>query len=254
VDKALLFNALWVIVILVLLYRVVRWVLGQRTSPQRQQRHGAIGALCDKRGLVPGDIRMTTDFAIANMLRSSVNTSSFENSFVSPDGAVSAADFWRSNDQKTWHAFSLLVFNVVGLNLPYVAVTRRDMPGLPLVWGPQQVGLESIEFNAKFVVRAGDRRSAVMLLDEGMMQWILDCDQVSFEIDGDSVAALVSRTAEPTDQPGLGSRWVIRGHSSAPFSNPRQAEPVELKLLFKFWDGFVPRLPAILRTEYAAPR
>jgi hypothetical protein len=94
----------------------------------------------------------------------------------------------------------------------------------------------------------------VMLLDEGMIQWLLDFDQVSFEIDGDTVAALVRRAAEPADQPGLGSRWVVRGHSSTPFSNPRRADPVELELLFKFFDGFVPRVPAILRTEYATPR
>ena len=30
------------------------------------------------------------------------------------------------------------------------------------------------------------------------------------------------------------------------------AEPVEFELLFRFWDGFGPRVPALLRSEYAA--
>lgn len=242
---------LWVIAMLVVLYRILMWVLGQRTSPQRLQRLQAIAALCEKRGLVSGPVNLSNYFRIANPMSSPTDGTALENSFVSPDGGATAADFWRSNDQKTWHAFSFLGFSVAGLDMPYVAITRRGLPGLPLIWGPQEVGLESIDFNAKFVVRAEDRRSAVMLLDEGMMQWLLDCDQVSFEIGGARVAALVRRSAEPTDQPGLGSRWVLRGHSSAPFSNPRQADPVELELLFKFWDGFIPRVPAILRTEYA---
>jgi hypothetical protein len=253
VDKTLLLDALWVIAILVLVYRVGRWLLGQRTSPQRQVRAQAIAALCEKRGLVSGPLNLSNYFRIASPTSSATDYTAFENTFVSPDGGATVADFWRSNDQKTWHAFSLLGFSVAGLDMPYIAVTRRGLPGLPLIWGPQEVGLESIDFNAKFVVRAEDRRSAVMLLDEGMMQWLLDCDQVSFEIGGARVAALVRRTGEPTDQPGLGSRWVIRGHSDAPFSNPRQADPVELGLLFKFWDGFIPRVPAILRTEFATP-
>jgi hypothetical protein len=254
VDKQLLYRSLGVVAIAVLLYRVARWVLGQRTSPQRQARAQAIAALCEKRGLVSGPLNLSNYFRIASPTSSATNYTAFENTFTSPDGGATAADFWRSSDQKAWHAFSLLGFSVAGLDMPYIAVTRRGLPGLPLIWGPQEVGLESIDFNAKFVVRAEDRRSAVMLLDEGMMQWLLDCDQVSFEIGGARVAALVRRTREATDQPGLGSRWVIRGHSDAPFSNPRQADPVELELLFKFWDGFVPRVPPILRTEFAAAK
>lgn len=62
------------------------------------------------------------------------------------------------------------------------------------------------------------------------MEWLLDCDQVSFEIGGARVAALVPRRAEPTNRPSVSA-----------LSNPRQPAPVELELLFKFWDGFIPR-------------
>ena len=33
----------------------------------------------------------------------------------------------------------------------------------------------------------------------------------------------------------------------------RRIEPVEFELLFKFWDGFVPPVPALLHSEYTAP-
>ena len=91
--------------------------------------------------------------------------------------------------------------------------------------------LESIDFDKQFTVRAKDRRSAVMLLDPGMMQWLLDCDHVSFVMIGDRVLASINRATEPHHNP---------------------SEPVEFELLFKFYDGFLARLPAILRSEYAA--
>ena len=89
-----------------------------------------------------------------------------------------------------------------------------------------------------------------MLLDEQMIQWLLDCEEVGFEIGTDRVVALVRRRAEPTYQPTLGPGFLLLGQSHEPYSNPRKADPVELGLLFKFWDGFVAKLPALLRTEF----
>jgi hypothetical protein len=221
--------AFWLVLIL-------RWLWARRATPRKQERQQKVAALCEKRGLSPGLVNLTNYFEIA----SPMGPSAFENSFSSLDGGISAADFWRHEDNKNWYAFSLLAITLAGLNMPYVAVTRKGLPGLALVWGPPHVGLESIDFDTKFTVRAQDRRSAVMLLDQGMMQWLLDCEQVSFEIGGNRVAALVRRSAEPTYQPALPSH-----------SNPRRADPVELELLFKFMDGFVPRIPLLLRSEYA---
>jgi hypothetical protein len=72
-----------------------------------------------------------------------------------------------------------------------------------------------------------------MLLDPGMIQWLLDCENVSLDMIGDRVLAFVDRAALPAHQP---------------------AEPVEYQLLFKFWDGFVPRIPELLRSEYSTAR
>jgi hypothetical protein len=63
------------------------------------------------------------------------------------------------------------------------------------------------------------------------MQLLLDCDDVNFDMVGDKVLAFVNRAAEPAHRP---------------------TEPVEFEVLFRFMDGFVARVPAILRTEYAA--
>ena len=91
--------------------------------------------------------------------------------------------------------------------------------------------LESIDFDKRFTVRAKDRRSAVMLLDPGIMQLLLNCADVNFDIVGDKVLAYVNRATETAH---------------------RANEPVEFEMLFRFYDGFVSRVPEELRSEYAA--
>jgi len=151
------------------------------------------------------------------------------NSFSSRDPQVAIADFIRPAGKNT-RLFTVLGFTVPGVNIPLVAVERRDMTGM-VIGGPPRVELESTEFDKRFGVKAKDRRSAVMLLDPAMMQLFLDCEQVNFGMSGDKVLAYVNRFAEPRHKP---------------------AEPVEFEMLFKFLDGFVSRVPELLRTEYAA--
>jgi hypothetical protein len=152
------------------------------------------------------------------------------NAFSSSDRGLAVADFTRPAGKQT-QFFSVLTFTISGLVMPYVAVTRRNLMGIT-VGGPPPVELESTQFGERFTIRSSDRRSAVMLLDQGMMQLLLDCGDVSFDMVGDKVQAFVNRAAEPAHQP---------------------AEPIEFELLFKFRDGFVQRLPDLLRVEYAAP-
>ena len=116
------------------------------------------------------------------------------------------------------------------MNLPFVAVARRGLTSIT-VGGPQTIQLESTDFDNRFMVKSKDRRAATMLLDPGVMQLLIDCEQVNFDMVGDRVVAYVNRAAEPAHQP---------------------AEPIEFELLFRFLDGFVARLPSILRSEYAA--
>ena len=192
-------------------------------APLLRVRRQAIAALCAQRGLVPGVA--AGDFALLGP----IDPHWLTNSFSSPDHAVAVADFIRPAGKNT-QFFTVLAFTVAGLNLPYVAVTLRNLTG-PTLGGAPALELESTEFDKRFMVKSKDRRSAVMLLDPGMMQLLLDCGHVNFDMVGDKVLAFINRAAEPTHRP---------------------TDPVEFELLFRFLDGFVARMPALLRSEYAA--
>jgi Protein of unknown function (DUF3137) len=196
----------------------------RRTAPLTRARQQAIAALCASRGLLPG--AGPGDFAILGR----IDPRWLSNYFSSTDHGVTVADFVRPAGKNT-QFFTLLSLTVAGLNVPYVAVARRNLIAGPVLGGPPTLELESTEFDQRFMVKAKDRRSAVMLLDPGMMQFLLDCEQVSFDMVGDRVLAFINRAAEPSHRP---------------------TEPVEFEMLFKFWDGFVPRVPEPVRSEYAS--
>ena len=247
-------------VVAALLFRFARWFLavtgrGTSRSLERQQ---AIAAICGQRGMLPNPVTLSTLLSAIFPMALPGQLPIYENSFGSPDGSLWAADMWipRQDDHnrqtKEWDPFSMVSFNLPGVNLPYVGVTRKGEKNPSRFSKGSPLTLESIEFDDRFAIRADDRRSAVMLLDQGMMQLLLDCDQVSFEITGDRVQALVSRSGESTYQPGLTPGWKLRGQSDAPHSKSRRADPVELEMLLKFADGFGPRVPELVRTEFAA--
>ncbi len=123
---------------------------------------------------------------------------------------------------------STLGFSVAGLNLPYIGVGRKGVVNLALVPG-EQIQFESIDFDNRFAVKTTDRRAAVMLIDEGMMQWFLDCDRVSLTIKGHGFSATVQG------------------------SGPRGNGVPDFDLLLRFQEGFLPRVPEQVRSEFAAP-
>lgn len=222
----LVFGVLLTSLVFVVLFSVLVIVLSRKTSPSGLVRQRAIAALCAQRGLLPGAVQLSSEFGLLNP----IDPRSVVNPFSSPDGSVAAADLWRSSGRAV-ELISLLTFTVAGLNVPRVAVIRRYGIDVPPLWGPHSLEMESGDFDQRFTVSTKDRRSAVMLLDQGMMQWLLDCEEVNFEMFGNRVLAFVYYNAEPRHQP---------------------IEPVEYELLFKFWDGFVARVPPLLRTEHAA--
>ncbi len=120
-----------------------------------------------------------------------------------------------------------LMRNLPGLNL-HPIVVRRKGGEAPLAVQGAPLTFESIDFDDRFDVRAVDRRAAVMLIDQGMLQWLLDCDRVSFQVQGDTISTVV----QPSDAP------------SSPVA--------ELELLFRFCDGFAARIPEIVRVEFSS--
>ena len=208
----------------VILFATVFVIAARQVAPLERARRQAIAALCTQRGLVAGAV--PSDFALLGR----INPRFLSNAFSSPDQRLAIADFVIPAGKNT-QFFTLLSFTVAGLNVPDVAVTVRTLPG-PVLGGPPTVELESVEFEKRFIVKAKDRRSAVMLLDPGMMQLLLDCEPVSFDIAGGAVLASINRANE-------------RRH--------RAAAPVEVAMLFKFRDGFVARVPELLLSEYPGP-
>lgn len=204
-----------------------------RQAPVLATRFLAIAALCEPRGMLPNAAQLTSYLPMANP----ADHPRFGPAFATPNGNLWAGDLWRTHGSgraMVTEAFAMLVFTVPSVKVPYVAVARKGQMSIPAGVGGSPVGLESIDFNDRFAVLAVDGRSAVMLLDLAMMQLLLECDQVSFEMLGDRVQALVRKKDQPAG------------------SVPASTQPVEYELLFKFLDGFMGRLPAILRTEYAA--
>jgi Protein of unknown function (DUF3137) len=214
----------FVLSISVIVFAIVFVIAARRVAPLERARGQAIAALCTQRGLVPG--AGAGDFALLGP----IDERWLANSYSSPDHGLAVADFVQPAGKNT-QFFTLLSFRVGGLNVPDMAVTIRNLPG-PVLGGPPTVELESVEFDKRFIVKAKDRRSAVMLLDPAMMELMLECGQVSFDMAGDTVLASINRANEPRH---------------------RATAPVEFALLFKFRDGFVARAPALLRSDYAAP-
>jgi hypothetical protein len=215
-----------VAVLVVLVCSVLLVVAARRAAPLQKARRQAMAAMCAQRGLVPSGANLARDFS----MMPSIERTGLSNAFSSPDGGVAAADLVRGSGNNVAF-FSVLSFTVAGVSVPTVSVDPRNVFTMAVVGGAPTLELESDEFDSHYVVRATDRRSAVMLLDPAMMQWLLDCFPVSFVMIGDRVLASVNRAAEPSHNP---------------------SEPVEFERLFKFWDGFVAKLPAILRSEYAS--
>jgi len=203
---------------------VIIVVAARRAAPLQKARRQAIAAICAQRRLVPSGANLARDFSMLP----SIERTGLSNAYSSPDGGVAAADLIRS-EGKSEALFSVLSFTVAGVNIPMVSVDPRNVFTGAVIGGAPTLELESDEFDKRFVVRTKDQRSAMMLLDPGMMQWLLDCDHVSVVVVGDRGLASINRAAEPSHNP---------------------SEPVEFELLFKFYDGFLARVPAILRSEY----
>jgi hypothetical protein len=282
VDQKLPYLATIALVVLfaaTLLFRLLRWLVqvARRGTPHNVERQQAIATLCQQRGMVPNPVDLATAFAsvlpmvvpgelrVLGAIASKVIPGMFpvfENSFALPDGSLWASDLWTpkkssnsfgsSDDKKQWDSYSMVSFAIPGVSLPFVGVTRKGENNTPGFARGTSLTLESIDFDERFLISAEDRRSAVMLLDQGMMQWLLDCDHVSFEITGDRGQALVKRSAESSYQPGLSPGLRLAWRSDAPHPDSRRADPVELELLFKFVDGFASRVPELVRREFAA--
>ena len=191
-------------------------------SGSRRRRDQAITAICMQRGMLRvEDVRLPF---LPQMLPLAGPV--LHNTYATPDMSLWFSDVGDRSGPST---FAVLMFGIQELNLPYIGVARKGQVDVPLGARGQTVQLESIDFTDRFQIHADDPRAAVMLIDQGMMQWLLDCDRVSFQVSGPLVSAMVKRR----DQ--------------------NSAQPIELELLLQFHDGFAAHVPQLVHTEFPAP-
>jgi hypothetical protein len=211
------------------IYAVYRVVAFQRKGKAASARYQRMVAICAAHGGVPGPVDLPGMFQLAGALGA---LGGLSNQFTN------AADLTSRQEKRTLF-FTFVTARFPGLDMPPVHVTRKGLPGTP-IWGLNRIEVESIQFSQRFIVTAQDQRLAFMLLDLPMLQWILDCAEVSFGLMGDGLMASV-----------------YRGDSGGGLFKPGEPAPVggdgsELELLYKFVEGFGQRIPALLRTEFAA--
>jgi hypothetical protein len=228
-------------------YAVLRLVSAQRKAKAGAARYQKMLKICAANGGVPGpvDIPGTGAFGPAmealaangipvNLVNLINRLSGLSNQFSN------AADFYRV-EEKTKLFFTMVTARFPGINMPHISVTRKGLPGTP-VWGQFRIEVESIAFTQRFNVTAQDNRLGFMLLDLPMIQWILDCADVNFDMVGDGLMAYVYRAEEGA--PILNRAFELR---------PTNTDGSELELLYRFVNGFGQRIPALIKAEFAAP-
>lgn len=212
---------------------IAAWTIQAVVNVRRRRavnhRLVAISEFCGRRGMSQVDDNAT--MFVPEMI--GMPSAVYSNSFATPDWTLwfsEIRDRQDRNAQERANGYGVLLFTADGMNIPYVAVARKGVVNMPAYVGGtrQSVGLESIDFNDRFRIQADDPRAAVMLVDLAMMQWLMDLDQVSFQISGPLVRAIVKASPK------------IEG------------VPAELDLLFRFRDGFAAHVPQMTFNEYPA--
>ena len=201
---------------------VIQAIYNFARSGSRRKREQAITDICTQRGMWRVD-DVRSPF-LPQMLP--VSGPVCHNTFATPDWSLWFSEVGPRNGPG---AFAVLIFGIQELNLPYVGVARKGEVDVPLGARGQAVQFESIDFADRFEIHADDPRAAVMLIDQGMMQWLLDCDRVSFQVSGPLVSAMVKRRVR------------------------NSVQPTELELLLQFHDGFAAHVPQLVHTEFPAP-
>jgi len=216
----------WLIAFAFLALGALQAVVSAFRSRGRRRRDQAIQALCTQRDMSrvddAGSPFLPQMLALARPL--------CRNTFATSDWSLWFSDVSdRSGSSFSSSSFAVLMFSAPGLNIPYVAVARKGAIDVPLGARGHNVQLESIDFTDRFTIQTDDQRAAVMLIDQGMMQWLLDLDQLSFQITGPLVTAIVRQRPMAT------------------------SSPTEIQLLFQFHDGFGAHIPQLIFTEFPAP-
>ena len=200
---------------------------------QKAQRAAMMAGAAAAAGLQPGNLPLPMGFLEMFM----GDSKWVDNQFTS------IADLTCTQNKGFTHRYTLATTFLQHVALPRVRVARRGTPDEdPMFGGMKKVELESIDFTNQFVVHADDPRSAVMLLDLQMMQFIMDSGGVSFLVMGNLLVAYVYRARDSNSGSLMGIMSVLK-----------PAEVNQVGDLLKFIAGFGQHVPDLLRSDYPSP-
>jgi Protein of unknown function (DUF3137) len=209
---------------------IVSVVAGERKKAQRAALMAGAAAAA---GLQPGSVPLPMGFLDMFM---------GDNKWVDNE-FTSIADLTCTRTKGFTHCYTLATTLLRGVALPRVRVARRGTPDEdPMFGGMQKVELESIDFTNQFVVHSDDPRSAVMLLDLQMMQFVMDSGDVSFLVMGNLLVAYAYRARDSSSGSLVDIMSVLK--------------PVDVNQvgdLLKFIGGFPLHVPDLLRSDYPSP-
>ena len=200
---------------------------------QKAQRAAMMAGAAAAAGLQPGNLPLPMGFLVMFM---------GDNKWVD-NQFTSIADLTCTQNKGFTHSYTLAATLLHGIALPRVRVARRGTPDEdPMFGGMKKVELESIDFTNHFVVHADDPRSAVMLLDLQMMQFIMESGGVSFLVMGNLLVAYVYRARDSNS-----------GSLAGLLSLLKPVEVNQVGDLLKFIAGFPQHVPDLLRSDYPSP-
>jgi len=200
---------------------------------QKAQRAATMAGAAAAAGLQPGNVPLPMGFLEMFM---------GDNKWVD-NQFTSIADLTCTRNKGFTHCYTFATTYLQRVALPRVRVARRGTPDEdPMFGGMKKVELESIDFTNQFVVHADDPRSAVMLLDLQMMQFIMESGGVSFLVMGNLLVAYVYRARDSNSGSLMGIMSVLK--------------PVEVNQvgdLLTFIAGFAQHVPDLMRSDYPTP-
>jgi Protein of unknown function (DUF3137) len=209
---------------------IVSIVAGVRKKAQRTALMAGAAAAA---GLQPGNVPLPMGFLDMFM---------GDNKWVD-NQFTSIADLTCTRTKGFTHCYTFATTFLQRVALPRVRVARRGIPDEdPMFGGMQKVELESIDFTNQFVVHSDDPRSAVMLLDLQMMQFIMDSGDVSFLIMGNLLVAYVYRARDSNSGSVMGIMSALKA-----------VDVNQVGDLLKFIAGFPQHVPDLLRSDYPSP-
>jgi len=217
-NEALEMQALIIVIIIAVV--VVAAVAGAAAA---RKRRDAMGALAAKLGLhfnPQKDLSIPTRYKFLDKLRAGSNRYAFNIlSGTYRDHDITAFDYHyethstdsKGHHQTHHHYFSFFILHLPAL-FPELAIGREGFfSKVAQAFGYDDIDFESHEFSRKFCVRSPDKKFAYDVCNARMIEYLLANDDLTVEIENDSLAlSFGSRLSPDWIEPNLNRLVEIR--------------------------------------------